>query len=93
MIQAIHNTKDLSSSFLDRYGRQIVLWERGIKDQLKLYESSVAVISCGALGLCIAELLVRAGVGRLKLVDRDIVDFTNLQRQILFDEYDVKKES
>ncbi|RLF22476.1 MAG: hypothetical protein DRN15_08935 [Thermoprotei archaeon] len=76
---------------LERYSRQIVLWRRGEEDQIRLLKSSVAIIGCGALGSCIAELLTRAGVGRIKLIDRDVVDLTNLQRQVLFDEYDAEK--
>jgi len=73
----------------DRYSRQTVLAEIGREGQAKLGKSSVVVIGCGALGCAIAELLVRAGVGRLRIVDRDIVELDNLHRQLLFDERDV----
>ncbi len=58
----------------------------GESGQLELLNSSVAVIGCGGLGTHIAETLARAGVGRLKLVDHDYVELSNLQRQLLFDE-------
>ncbi len=58
---------------LERYSRQTVLWKRGEVDQLKLLEGNVAMIGCGALGSCIAELLVRAGVGSIKLIDLGIL--------------------
>ncbi len=71
---------------LDRYSRQIALKVVGVEGQRRLARSSVAVIGCGALGTAVAELLARAGVGRLKLVDRDIVEISNLHRQLLYDE-------
>ncbi len=73
----------------DRYSRQTVLAEIGRAGQERLGASSVVVIGCGALGCAIAELLVRAGVGRVRVVDRDIVELDNLHRQLLFDERDV----
>jgi molybdopterin/thiamine biosynthesis adenylyltransferase len=73
---------------LDRYVRQMVFPQVGEEGQRRLLSSSVAVIGCGGLGTHIADNLVRAGVGRLKLVDRDRVELSNLQRQILFDEQD-----
>jgi len=76
---------------LDRYVRQMVFPEVGEAGQRKLLSSSVAVIGCGGLGTHIADNLVRAGVGRLKLVDRDRVELGNLQRQILFDEEDAAR--
>jgi len=61
----------------------------GEAGQRKLQESTAVVLGCGALGTVIADMLARAGVGHLVLVDRDFVELTNLQRQILFDEQDV----
>jgi len=72
----------------DRYSRQILFPGIGKAGQEKLLSSSVAIIGCGALGASHAEMLARAGVGRLKIVDRDFVEFTNLQRQTLFKEAD-----
>ncbi len=78
--------EDLMSS---RYSRQVVLDKIGPLGQEKLAESKVLIIGCGALGTNSANLLVRAGVGVIKIVDRDIIELNNLQRQILFDEEDV----
>lgn len=72
----------------DRYSRQRLLPEIGNEGQSRLLESRVAVVGCGALGTVQASLLVRAGVGETILIDRDIVETTNLQRQTLFDESD-----
>ena len=71
-----------------RYSRQILFPGIGKAGQEKLAASVVAIIGCGALGASHAEMLARAGVGRLKIVDRDFVEFTNLQRQTLFKEAD-----
>jgi molybdopterin/thiamine biosynthesis adenylyltransferase len=73
---------------LDRYVRQTVFPEVGEEGQRQLLNSAVAVIGCGGLGTHIADNLTRAGVGRLRLVDRDRVELNNLQRQLLFDEED-----
>jgi adenylyltransferase/sulfurtransferase len=72
----------------DRYSRQILFPEIERDGQKKLAESSVLIIGCGALGAAHAETLARAGVGKLKIVDRDFVEFSNLQRQSLFSEKD-----
>jgi len=72
-----------------RYHRQMLLPEIGPAGQQRLLDSHAAVIGCGALGSCIADSLARAGVGRLTIVDRDLLDLTNLQRQVLYDEQDL----
>ncbi|OGP60568.1 MAG: hypothetical protein A2V67_15285 [Deltaproteobacteria bacterium RBG_13_61_14] len=74
---------------LSRYTRQIFFAEIGEFGQQRLRQSRVAVVGLGALGSMICQLLVRAGVGRLTLVDRDFVELHNLQRQTLYDEEDV----
>lgn len=74
---------------LDRYHRQMLLPGFGQAGQARLLESSVLVVGCGALGTVIANMLARAGVGNLVIVDRDFIEITNLQRQVLFDESDV----
>jgi len=74
-----------------RYIRQEILREIGKKGQAKLQKSAVAIVGLGALGSNSAELLARAGVGKLLLIDRDIVELSNLQRQSLFDENDIGK--
>ena len=74
---------------LRRYARQTVLPAIGEEGQLALAAARVLIVGCGALGTHIADTLARAGVGLLRLVDRDFVELHNLQRQILFDEYDL----
>lgn len=71
---------------LSRYIRQIVFSEMGETGQRALLDASVTLIGCGALGTALANLMVRAGVGRLVIADRDFVELNNLQRQALFDE-------
>ena len=72
----------------DRYSRQILFSGIGPDGQEKIQNSRVVLVGCGALGTVSAELLVRAGVGRLDLIDRDFVEESNLQRQSLFTEAD-----
>jgi adenylyltransferase/sulfurtransferase len=78
----------MSSTNNNRYARQQILPEIGVNGQLKLAESSVFIVGCGALGGFQAELLARAGLGRLRIADRDLVEWSNLQRQVLFEESD-----
>jgi molybdopterin/thiamine biosynthesis adenylyltransferase len=73
---------------LERYARQMVLPEIGTAGQERLLQSKVVIIGCGALGTVSANLLVRAGIGHLKIIDRDFVELNNLQRQALFNEQD-----
>lgn len=75
---------------IDRYSRQILFSGIGEAGQQKLGKSSVVIIGCGALGTVIADALVRAGVGKVRIIDRDFIEYHNLQRQVLFDEDDVK---
>jgi adenylyltransferase/sulfurtransferase len=72
----------------DRYSRQILFAGIGADGQERLRESRAVIIGCGALGSAQAESLARAGVGRLRIVDRDFVEFSNLQRQTMFTESD-----
>ena len=74
---------------LRRYARQMIHPAIGEEGQRALGEARVLLVGCGALGTHIADTLVRAGVGFLRIVDRDFVDLHNLQRQILFDEDDL----
>jgi len=76
---------------MDRYSRQILVERIGEAGQEKLAKSSVLLVGCGALGTVIANNLIRAGIGYMKVVDRDYVELDNLQRQMLFDEEDVEK--
>ncbi|NSL50337.1 ThiF family adenylyltransferase [Calidifontibacillus erzurumensis] len=72
-----------------RYSRQILFSPIGEEGQQKLLNSSVLIVGMGALGTALANHLVRAGVGFVRFVDRDYVEMSNLQRQMLFDEEDV----
>jgi adenylyltransferase/sulfurtransferase len=73
---------------MTRYNRQEILPQIGPAGQARLRGSRVLIVGCGALGSAAAEMLVRSGIGFLRLVDRDLVELTNLQRQVLFDERD-----
>jgi molybdopterin-synthase adenylyltransferase len=74
----------------ERYSRQILFGGIGKDGQQKLLNSRVLLVGCGALGAAHAETLARAGVGFLRIVDRDFVEFTNLQRQTLYSESDAQ---
>jgi adenylyltransferase/sulfurtransferase len=74
-----------------RYHRQMLLPRIGEEGQRRLGAARVLLVGCGALGSVLAEQLVRAGVGYLRVVDRDVVELTNLQRQVLFDEEDARE--
>lgn len=75
---------------MDRYHRQSLLPFIGVDGQSRLAAARVLLVGCGALGGVVAEQLVRGGVGFLRLADRDLVEWTNLQRQVLFDEADAR---
>ena len=75
----------------ERYSRQILFDGIGEAGQQRLLESSAVLVGCGALGTAVANLLVRAGLGRLRIVDRDFVEPSNLQRQTLFTESDARQ--
>jgi adenylyltransferase/sulfurtransferase len=74
-----------------RYHRQILLPQIGPEGQEKIASSTAAIVGIGALGSVSANLLARAGVGRLLLIDRDFLELNNLQRQVLFDEEDLRQ--
>ncbi len=74
----------------EKYSRQILFHGIGEAGQEKLLAAGAVLVGCGALGTVVANLLVRAGVGRLRIVDRDFVEPSNLQRQTLFDESDAR---
>jgi molybdopterin/thiamine biosynthesis adenylyltransferase len=74
---------------LERYSRQMRFGGILEKGQRKLLESRVTLCGCGALGTVIANSLVRAGVGFVRIIDRDFIESHNLQRQVLFDESDI----
>lgn len=79
-------------STFDRYHRQTLLPQLKRAGQDRLGASSVLLIGCGALGCNIAQQLVRSGVGRIRIVDRDLVDLTNLHRQVLFTDADAREQ-
>ncbi|MBI5211019.1 MAG: ThiF family adenylyltransferase [Elusimicrobia bacterium] len=76
----------------DRYDRQTVFAPIGPEGQARLRASAASIVGLGALGCASSTLLARAGVGRLRLYDRDFVELDNLQRQVLYDESDVSSE-
>jgi adenylyltransferase/sulfurtransferase len=78
----------LAASDTDRYSRQVLFAPIGEAGQQRLAAATVALVGCGATGAAAAALLARAGVGALILIDRDFVEASNLQRQVLFDEAD-----
>ncbi len=72
----------------ERYSRQARFWAIGAEGQARIAAAHVVVIGCGALGSAAIDLFARSGVGRITAVDRDIVELSNLQRQLLYDEQD-----
>src|SRR5437867_9356405 len=74
---------------LERYSRQMRFYGVGEEGQRRLLHSHVTLCGCGALGTVLANSLIRAGVGHVRIVDRDFIETNNLQRQVLFDEHDV----
>src|SRR5215475_9225991 len=74
----------------ERYSRQIRFAPIGEAGQQRLLESRVLLVGLGALGTVTADQLVRSGIGFLRMIDRDFVEISNLQRQSLFDEGDVR---
>ena len=74
--------------FKERYSRQVLFPPIGEEGQEKLAKARVALVGCGATGSALLSLLARAGVGYLRVIDRDYVEPSNLQRQVLFDEAD-----
>jgi molybdopterin-synthase adenylyltransferase len=74
---------------LERYSRQMRFYGITEAGQRQLLDARVTLCGCGALGTVLANALVRAGVGHLRLIDRDFIETSNLQRQVLFDEHDV----
>ena len=79
----------LSTKETDQYQRHLSLPGFGVEGQLKLKKSSVLVIGAGGLGCPVLQYLVAAGVGKIGIVDDDLVDISNLQRQVLFNHNDI----
>jgi molybdopterin-synthase adenylyltransferase len=74
-----------------RYSRQVLFAGIGAEGQEQLAQSRVVIVGCGATGSAVASLLARSGVGMLRILDRDYVESSNLQRQCLFDENDARE--
>ena len=88
----VPGSQSVMSNFLeDRYSRQVLFKPIGMEGQKKLASSRVAIVGCGATGSALASLLARAGVGFLRIIDRDYVEPSNLQRQALFEEADARE--
>jgi adenylyltransferase/sulfurtransferase len=75
----------------DRYSRQVLFQEIGAEGQQKLSQSRIVIVGCGATGSALASLLARSGIGTLRILDRDYVESSNLQRQALFEEEDARE--
>src|SRR6201998_4054910 len=75
----------------DRYSRQVLCRGIGSEGQKRLGVARVAIVGCGATGSAVASLLARSGVGTIRIIDRDYVEPSNLQRQTLFDETDARE--
>ena len=82
-------SQELSPKELDRFSRQVMLEEIGYNGQLKLKNSKICVVGVGGLGNPITQRLVAMGVGTLRIVDRDVIELSNLHRQTMYDEEDV----
>ena len=82
-------SEDLSAVELDRFSRQVMLEEIGYQGQLKLKHAKICVVGTGGLGNPITSRLAAMGVGTLRIVDRDVIELSNLHRQTMFDEDDV----
>jgi molybdopterin-synthase adenylyltransferase len=80
----------VNDSFLEKYSRQMLFAGLGPEGQQLLLTSRASIVGCGAIGAAAANLLVRAGVGSVTIIDRDFVELSNLQRQTLFDESDAR---
>jgi adenylyltransferase/sulfurtransferase len=87
---SIEVNPELSDSFHGKYSRQVLFAPIGAEGQQHLLAAGAVIVGCGAIGAAAANLLVRAGVGRVRIIDRDFVEPSNLQRQLLFDEQDAR---
>jgi len=81
----------VTDSLQEKYSRQMLFAGMGPEGQRCLLASRATIVGCGAIGAATANLLVRAGVGSIRIIDRDFVEPTNLQRQALFDESDARQ--
>ena len=76
--------RNLSNRDLEKFSRQIIIEKIGITGQKKIIDSSVCVIGCGGLGTSASQYLTMTGIGEIMLIDNDIIDLSNLNRQALF---------
>ncbi|AJZ75757.1 ThiF family adenylyltransferase [Candidatus Nitrosotenuis cloacae] len=89
ILPAVAGGSELSSKDIDRYSRQIMLEEIGYQGQLNLRTAKICVVGVGGLGNPITTRLAAMGVGKLRIIDRDVIELSNLHRQTMFDESDV----
>lgn len=89
ILPAVAGGSELSKKDLERYSRQVMLEEIGYEGQLKLRNAKVCVVGIGGLGNPIATRLVAMGIGHIRIVDRDVIELSNLHRQTMFDESDI----
>ena len=89
ILPAVAGGSELSSRDLDRYSRQIMLEEIGYEGQLRLRNAKICVVGVGGLGNPITMRLAAMGIGTLRIVDRDVIELSNLHRQVMFDVDDV----
>ena len=89
ILPAVAGGSELSKKDLERYSRQVMLEEIGYEGQLKLRNAKVCVVGIGGLGNPIATRLVAMGIGKIRIVDRDVIELSNLHRQTMFDESDI----
>jgi len=89
ILPAVAGGSELSKKDLERYSRQVMLEEIGYEGQLKLRSAKVCVVGVGGLGNPIATRLVAMGIGKIRIVDRDVIELSNLHRQTMFDESDI----
>ena len=89
ILPAVAGGSELSEKELDQYSRQVMLEQIGYQGQLKLKNSTVCVVGVGGLGNPITTRLAAMGIGKLRIVDRDVIELSNLHRQTMFDEDDV----
>ena len=89
ILPAVAGGSELSNKDLERYSRQVMLEEIGYEGQLKLKNAKVCVVGIGGLGNPISTRLVAMGIGKIRIVDRDVIELSNLHRQTMFDESDI----
>ena len=89
ILPAVAGGSELSSKDIDRYSRQIMLEEIGYQGQQRLRAAKVCVVGVGGLGNPITTRLVAMGIGKIRIIDRDVIELSNLHRQTMFDETDV----